>query len=285
MARLIVNADDFGVYACVSRGILEAVQAGAVTAVGVMATGRAFGMAEELLPLAAQRGGGADAGAHLVLTAGEPLTERMRRICRGWAGRFPPLGTAALSVLAGRIPVAAVAEEWRAQIALCRKAGLRLVFLNSHEHIHMLPPLFRLTRALARENGVRWVRAPRTSLSLPQPAKRLAKELVFKALRVCAGPTSHFCAAQPVLLGTGESGRLTPGDLARLVKGVRGEGDYELMCHPGRFDPAEITDERLRAFHDWEGELEALLSPAFGRLLAGRGARLVRFSDLAAARS
>jgi len=272
MPRLIINADDFGVFSCVSRGILEAVEAGVVTAVGVMATGQAFGVVRDLCGLK----GRADAGAHLVLTAGEPLTDAMRKACRHWEGTFPPKGAAAASVLAGRIKVADVATEWRAQIAACKDAGLDLVFLNSHEHIHMLPPLFKLTRQLAAENGIRFVRAPRTALQLPLPVPRLIKGMVFKALAACVGP----CREEPTLLGTGESGRLSPADLARIVGGLSGDGPFELMCHPGRFDPAEITDHRLMAFHDWEGELNALLSPDFTGLLARTETRLIRYSDL-----
>lgn len=275
MPRLIINADDFGVFSCVSRGILEAVRAGAVTAVGVMATGKAFGMVRELAAEKAR----ADAGVHLVLTAGEPLTAAMRQACAPWGGQFPPKGAAAASVLAGRIRLAAVAEEWREQIAACRRAGLDLVFLNSHEHIHMLPPLFKLARQLAEENAIRYVRAPRTAMQLPLPLPRLIKGMVFKALSACVGP----CREEPVLLGTGESGRLSSADLARIIGGIEGEGPFELMCHPGRFDPAEITDHRLMAFHDWEGELKALLSPDLARLLAETKTHLVRYSDLAAA--
>ncbi len=275
MPRLIINADDFGVFTCVSRGILEAVRAGVVTAVGVMATGRAFGMVRELAAEARR----ADAGAHLVLTAGEPLSAAMRRACRPWGGSFPGKGAAAAAVLTGRIPLAAVEEEWRAQIGLCRQAGLDLVFLNSHEHIHMLPPLFGLTRRLAGEHGIRFVRAPRTAMQLPMPLPRLLKGMIFKALSACAGP----CREEPTLLGTGESGRLSPADLSRIVRGLSGEEPFELMCHPGRFDPDEITDPRLLAFHDWEGELGALLAPDFGRLLAETDVRPTRFSDLAAA--
>ena len=34
---LIINADDYGYYPCVSKGILEAAKAGALTATGILA--------------------------------------------------------------------------------------------------------------------------------------------------------------------------------------------------------------------------------------------------------
>ncbi len=35
--QLIINADDYGYFPCVSRGIIEAAQAGALTATGILA--------------------------------------------------------------------------------------------------------------------------------------------------------------------------------------------------------------------------------------------------------
>ena len=39
------------------------------------------------------------------------------------------------------------------------------------------------------------------------------------------------------------------------------------MCHPGEFDAQEVTDTRLLRYHDWEGELRTLTSPAARELL------------------
>lgn len=44
--RLIINADDYGYFTCVNRGILAAAKAGAITATGVLANSP--GMPEQL---------------------------------------------------------------------------------------------------------------------------------------------------------------------------------------------------------------------------------------------
>jgi hypothetical protein len=46
------------------------------------------------------------------------------------------------------------------------------------------------------------------------------------------------------------------------------------MCHPGRFDPSEISDAKLLAYHDWEGELALLQSPKVHDLYEKFGIRL-----------
>ena len=57
-------------------------------------------------------------------------------------------------------------------------------------------------------------------------------------------------------------------------------GIYELMCHPGHFDAEEVTDRRLLAYHDWEGELGTLTSPSARALLESRGVRLIGYRHL-----
>jgi len=55
---------------------------------------------------------------------------------------------------------------------------------------------------------------------------------------------------------------------------------YELMCHPGYRDESETRDPRLHAYHDWEGELEMLTSPATRKLLENHSIRLIGYRHL-----
>jgi hypothetical protein len=52
------------------------------------------------------------------------------------------------------------------------------------------------------------------------------------------------------------------------------------MCHPGDFDPQEVSDPRLLRYHDWQGELRTLTSPALRELLDRSGVRLVGYRHL-----
>src|SRR5438067_2291957 len=70
----------------------------------------------------------------------------------------------------------------------------------------------------------------------------------------------------PRLLGLNESGRLTLGYFQRVLPKLRTGQAYELMCHPGYLEVAQICDARLLAYHDWQGEFELLTSPALESL-------------------
>lgn len=271
---LIVNADDYGCFACVSRGIIEAAENGVVTATGVFANMPNF---EERVAWLA-KSDVLDAGVHLNLTDGAPLTERMRKALARWSGLFPRKLAMAGAIWSGTVRVDDVETEWRAQIERCRGAGLSLRFLNSHEHLHMLPALFPLARTLARDYDIAHVRFPTARFRGTRSTESLVRSVVIMGLGVLNrrhddGPTAEF-------IGMEASGRLTIRYLENAMRGLRAGGVYELMCHPGRLDPQEVTNARLLSYHDWEGELRTLTGAAVRELLDRRGIRLIGFRHL-----
>ena len=275
--RLIVNADDYGYFPCVSRGIIQAARSGVVGATGILANGpqvaeqvRWLDDCEDL-----------DLGVHLNLTAGRPLTQALAE--RLDQGRFPNPFALAAKVLTGRIGVALVRDEWRAQIEALlslRPGGLPLRFLNSHEHVHMLPPLLPVALGLAREYRIPFVRRVRVEWLPPFGASALPRTLLMGAMALVDRGVDT-APSQPLFIGLGRSGRLDRAYLEARLARLRPGKVYELMCHPGTFDPAQITDPRLLAYHDWEGELALLCGEAFSDLCAASGIALTHYRALA----
>jgi hypothetical protein len=275
-AYLIVNADDYGYFGCVSRGIIEAAERGIVTATGVFANGPRFDD-----DVAALRDcDRLDPGVHLNLTDGRPLSPDMRARLARWGGRFPGKFTVAAAVAAGSIGVDRVRVEWRAQIERCLDAGLKLQFLNSHEHLHMLPALFPLAQALADEYSIPHVRFTTADLGRSRGSAALFRGAILGAV----GAVCRRRLARPVarFLGLEASGRLRFEDLDAATARLEAGAVHELMCHPGRFDPAEVTDARLIGYHDWEGELATLTDARTRELLDARGIRVLGYRDVAA---
>src|SRR2546422_3591198 len=85
--RVVVNADDFGLWAGVNRGILEAHSAGVVSSVSVLVTLPAW---VDAAPRLGAAGPGLGVGLHLNLTAGKPLS-RGGTLCDPRTGGFHPL--------------------------------------------------------------------------------------------------------------------------------------------------------------------------------------------------
>jgi len=268
---MIVNADDFGYFDAVSRGILDAAAKGVVTATGVMANGPA--LERWIGPL---KSSSMSCGVHLNATLGQPLTDRMRQRLASSNGEFRSKSAFAASVLRGQMPIAVVIEEWRAQIQRCLDLGLRLTFLNSHEHVHMLPSLHQGVRELANEFGIVHVRAPQPEWGPEFNIAGLLRNTVFVAARML----STRSAQEPVLIGVTPSGRLDTGYCAWRLPRLKAGAIYELMCHPGWDDEVARRNPKFDAYHDWEGELRTLTGNDFADLLKRNHIDLVSYSDL-----
>lgn len=270
---LIVNADDFGYYDCVSKGILNAADVGTVTATGIFANSPFIETHLAWL----QQSKSLDIGVHLNLTHRSPITPEMQARLHRWQGKFPGKFTMAQWILTGRIPTHVVVKELRAQIERCHVGDIHLSFLNSHEHLHMLPPLFRITQDLAVEYNIPHVRYAMpdvvTSLS-PGP---LVRDL---ALRILSRKNRKLIQS-PVLpfLGMGSSGKLDISYLAKNLSGLT-PGVYELMCHPGACDREDETDPLLRAYHDWKSELNTLTSEDFRILCCQENIKLIGYRHI-----
>ena len=273
-AFLIVNADDYGYFRCVSKGILKAAAAGIVTATGVFANAVHFTEHAAWL----RDCDALDAGVHLNLTEGMPLTDDLRKQLARTSGRFPRIFPMAMAILSGAVKPEGVRSEWRAQIERCLEAGLKVRFLNSHEHLHMLPALFPVTTALAAEYGIAHVRFPTSRLAGGPFQASFIRDAIMKTLEIVNRrnvnvPPAHF-------LGMEASGRLTSQYLERSIPRLRPGEVYELMCHPGELDPQEASNPRLRRYHDWEGELRTLTNPAIREALGRHGVHLIGYRDV-----
>jgi predicted glycoside hydrolase/deacetylase ChbG (UPF0249 family) len=273
-SHLIVNADDYGYFRCVSQGILEAAARGIVKATGVIANRdnleEQTAYLEDCMSI--------DAGVHLNLTTGTPLTAAMRAKCSRWAERFPGKYVMSVAVMLGAITRDEVASEWRAQIERCLAAGLKPKFLNSHEHVHMLPLLFGVTTSLAEQYGIVHVRFTTAERPSAPSAGALLRNGVMAGLQMLSARKARRPA--PSFLGLQTSGRIDEAYFRRVVPALEHGRIYELMCHPGRLDRGEVRDPRLLGYHDWEGELATLTSAGVRDLLAQHGVSVIGYRDL-----
>jgi predicted glycoside hydrolase/deacetylase ChbG (UPF0249 family) len=149
------------------------------------------------------------------------------------------------------------------------------MFLNSHEHVHMLPSLFPVASALASEYGIAHLRFSTTRFARGSNGSSLLRSAIMKALATISRhrvttPTPHF-------LGMENSGKLDLLYFERNISQLCAGQVYELMCHPGLFDAKEVTNPRLLRYHDWEGELRTLTSPVVRKLLQRHRIRLIGY--------
>src|SRR5262249_21947427 len=73
-------------------------------------------------------------------------------------GRFLPSNTVRVKALRGQIPVAQIARETHAQLALVRDHGITLSHVDSHGHLHKFRPFREALREVLPRFGIRHVR-------------------------------------------------------------------------------------------------------------------------------
>lgn len=290
MKSLIVNADDFGLTEGVNRAIIDGHRNGIITSTTLMANGRAFDSAVAA-GLAAPALG---IGVHLNLTQGRPVSpaSRVPSIVTPRGTFYPGPGILARRILTRQIKPRDVETELRSQIEKIAAAGIRITHLDSHKHVHLLPPIFSVVRKLAREYGIDCVRCPvEPAVSALGPLRsgrrgwpRRAKQyLLGRALSTLAA-----CQARKVkdaglcrperFYGLSQTGFLDAAMLEPILRALP-EGTSEIMCHPGYVDEA-LLDTRTRLRFQRETELGALTSPGIRRLVDELGIELISYGKL-----
>jgi len=273
---LVVNADDLGLHEDINCGIYMAHTQGIVTSASVVACGEAFGHAAAIMQECAEL----DVGVHLTLIEERPLCPPHEiPSLVGSNGRFlPSYRQFTARALMGYLTSSEIRRELAAQIERVIRTGRVPSHLDSHQHIHLLPPVWRVTKDLAREYGIRWIRVPhfgsliRSQRSLIDPFFRLG----LNVLRAATASLSNGPERPISTVGLHLSGRLDEAEMLRMISTLR-PGISEIVTHPG------IKTTSLNARYDWNyewsAELAALTSPRIMSLLQSSDISLTRFSD------
>jgi hopanoid biosynthesis associated protein HpnK len=282
LKQLIVNADDLGLTPAVNRGVVRAFQDGIVTSASLLVTGGAF---EDAVAMA-QQNPNLDIGLHLTLVEERAvLGPDLLPTLVDETGKFPRTSAEFIRrAILGGISWYEVEREIAAQIALFQEIGLRLSHLDSHQHLHMFPPVFQIVRRLTSWMGDVWVRNPvgpwRKSRDTPlgRWVQRLGLNLTCLSAR---GLRDRSQPQMPDgLYGFEVSGCLTRSALEHILRRIP-HGLYELICHPGEDD----ADTRTRYSHwgyAWAEELDTLTAPEIRTVLEEQRIVLTSFRQASA---
>lgn len=268
-AGLVVHADDFGLAPGINRAIQESLQSGAVTSASILLGGPHC--AEALAWATAHPE--FDYGVHLNLTQGRPVLPGSRVPSLVTAtGEFPSLGRFLLRFVTGRVRIEEVRSEWQAQLDAVRRAGVAISHLDSHQHVHLLPRLFRKVMAplATRERLiVRAMDGPIRGRGPWPDAKGIVLVLATRrALRAEVRPPG---AARG--FGTSFMRQPTLRRVESLLSRTRPGRTYELVVHPGRVD-AELIASGDAYIEGREREERLIASEEFRAVVRHAGLEL-----------
>jgi chitin disaccharide deacetylase len=284
-ARLIINADDFGLTPGINRAIAELHAAGVLTSATLMANGPAFDDAVAIARTHPSLG----VGCHIVLTDGVPLAplEHIpgllgpdRKTLR------PSLLDFIQALLLGKIKPAEIELEALFQIHKLQRAGIKITHLDTHKHTHLFPIVARRLLALAESNRIPAIRNPfEPAFSLALNQGSLLRRLGIRAIGNLRPRFASLLQTRNAVLTTdgtvaiSATGQLTPTTLAELLRAIPPTGTYELCCHPG-YNDADLDRiaTRLRVHRDLERE--ALLTEIPRALTQPTPPHLIHYGNL-----
>jgi predicted glycoside hydrolase/deacetylase ChbG (UPF0249 family) len=245
---LIVNADDFGLTAGVSSGILDAHRKGIVTSTTVIVNRPIDpALVEQLLA------SGLGVGLHLNLTLGRPISDpaRVRSLVdvEGTFVRDPDEVAARANKDEARIELGTQIDAFRHLI------GRFPTHLDSHHHVGRHEPIMELVLDFAR--------------ALKVPVRSQDDVARASARRVKVRTTDHFI---------GDAGAEPYWTAERVLEHLAAlpGGTTEFMTHPGYYD-GDLAYSRYGRQRD--AELAGLSDPRAREVIERHGIRLAHFGS------
>ncbi len=272
--RLIVNADDYGRSANVSRGIRDSYLHGILRSTTCMMN---MPTVADDIKIAQQETPGLGMGVHLVLTAGRPLlsSEKASTLIKS-DGSFLKLDQ--LIANRAQVDAAQVKAEWRTQIErFIAVSGHKPTHLDSHHHSsYFTPDFFQAMLELAHEYdaAIRLPVEPEARETMAGIPAELLQPVVDHAPRLLAQfhprhPDAFFASFYDDLA--------TQTELFRIMESLT-NGTFEIMAHPGYSDPDLIAGTSYAVQRD--RELEILTAAETLAEVKKCGIELINFSQL-----
>lgn len=274
MKKLVVNADDFGLSNDINEGIIASYTNGIVTSASIMVNGEAFDRAVEL----SKKNPQLSVGIHLVLVDQKPVLSsyKVLSLINKEGAFFNDYKRFIRKYFWGQIKLSEIRNEFDAQIRKALDSGLDISHINSHQHLHILPGILKVTIELAIKYNIKWIRNSYDLLTRENSIGSIG--LAFLAKRGKQKILSGKLRTSDYFLGTAYSGKLNEKGLHKILK-ILPSGLSELICHPGNNDLN--FKARYKSWGgNWEQEKRALVSHKTKELIKRNNIVLTSYSDL-----
>ena len=155
--RFILNADNLGLSKAFNKGILESYQEGFLKSTSIVANGEAFDEAINfIIPKCSDLG----IGIHLNISEGKSLCTDLEFLTNSeqvFNNSFWDILIKSYSSKDNSF-FEEIEREFRRQIEKVLSKKQMITHIDSHKHIHSIPPIFEIVCRLAKEYGIKQVR-------------------------------------------------------------------------------------------------------------------------------
>lgn len=281
MKQLIINADDFGLHENINLGIIEGHSSGCITSTSIMSGAPAFEQAASLAVDHPQLG----VGIHLTLVGGRPVTkpESIKSLVDSEGMLCDSYPLFLKKVCLGDIRLDDVQRELAAQVKKTLAAGIRITHLDSHQHMHVVPGIFKVVLNIAKEFKIRAMRIPAEPLLFRGGCKAGAGRMIGRSgLSILASLARVKARSHGLVVPEHFYGMLAGGSMdERLLLKIIGslpDGITEVMIHPGIEDTA--LNKTFNWGYHWQQELHAVTSRRVIDRLKQEKIKLISFAAM-----
>ena len=186
----MVVPDDYGRSPKINQAIISAAQAGIVQIVSILPNWVSLSQINQLKLQA----GPIRYSTHLNVVEGKPVSplKQVRSLVNS-RGNFWPLPIFLARLFFNLIDLSQLKFEFSQQIIRLSSLGAKLTHLNSHQHVHLFPPIWDLSLQLTRRFNITHLRSQasiRNALK-SKPVKYLAHWPIFWLLTLRYGSNRH----------------------------------------------------------------------------------------------
>lgn len=249
-SNLRIIADDLGLHKSVNDGIIFLLKNNLISGASIMANGEAFDDAArqclEVLP--------PNIGIHLVLVEEVALTQTS----------FPKNHKIFfIKYILGLISLKNIERELRAQLNKCIQSGIKISFINSHQHLHLLPGIVEIIIKLAKEYRISYIRVVNERLIFSNGKLFRKVQLIFlKFLSKVAERKIKKAGLKcnDFFVGFINAGNITKADINFAGKLSQKFPDkiIELGCHPGYESRELVKKYKNWGNYNWQKEFDSL---------------------------
>lgn len=279
-AKIIINADDFGLGAGVDEGILQLAERKTISSITIVACGRHF---EEGIISLRKRTPDLGKGVHLCLTYEKPVLP---------AGKIPSLvddtghffsrNTLLKKFLSSELSIPEIEVELKAQVAKIRDSSIAISHFDGHGHIQVFPWLAGVMKSIAEHFNIKAARMPLEPLRAHHGdwSKGTAARMALNAWSLRSKRNGFLAGMRTPdqFFGISTSGRFTVAGFEdfRIKPGIISE----IMVHPGLPTQEELTRFGYWDDYTWEKEYQALASEHMAEAIKKIPGELVNYMEL-----
>lgn len=281
MRSVIINADDFGISECVNQGIAIAIEQNAISSTSLMAGGKAFLHAIELV-----KEKKIPTGIHLTLDEEFPVLpiEEVSSLITK-EGNFKHRHQLLKELLfTSKISAREVENCFSAQIEKCLAHKIFIDHIDGHGHVHVFPQIAPIVAKLCKKYGLKKIRLPEEPIGLIPPIWSNQKQVNrWVVWTFCQAAKRSFRRADLLwperFFGISCGGQIQSQHINSFLRQTGENTSIELMCHPGLED-SELLSRYKDWGYNWANELNQLCSVDTKKILEKNGARLINFGEL-----